>query len=396
VAKLGDDTHMSTVPGPGRFHDSRALIALAFSHVVDDLYLGALPAILTFLVLEGDYSYTSAAGITLAATVVSSIAQPLFGIVADRRALPWLAPLALIVVGTGVGLIGVLPHYGMIWIAAAIAGIGVAAYHPAAASAARIAAGGTARGIALFALGGNAGLALGPAIATPLLIVFGQRGTLILALPAYAMAALMITLRRRRGPAIRTSSAPTVPGRDDWRRFATLSAIVVIRSITYYGLTGLMALYAIERTGVGAGFTPIVLSTFLGVGACSTYLGGVLADRYGRLVAIRLGYTIILPGLGLFLLAAHPVIAVIGAALLGVGMYLPFAVQTTLGQEYLPNRVGTASGVTLGLAVSAGGLFAPLFGWIADTWSLGTALGLVAVLPVGALVISFRLREGIA
>src|SRR3712207_7479681 len=45
-----------------------------------------------------------------------------------------------------------------------------------------------------------------------------------------------------------------------------------------------------------------------------------------------------------------------------VGLYLPFSVQTTLGQELLPNRVGTASGVTLGLAVSAGGAVTPLFG----------------------------------
>lgn len=36
------------------------------------------------------------------------------------------------------------------------------------------------------------------------------------------------------------------------------------------------------------------------------------------------------------------------------------------GQDCLPTRLGTAAGVTLGLAVSAGGLFIPLLGIVAD------------------------------
>jgi len=34
-------------------------------------------------------------------------------------------------------------------------------------------------------------------------------------------------------------------------------------------------------------------------------------------------------------------------------------VTVTLGQDYLPGRIGTSSGVTLGLAISTGGLLAP-------------------------------------
>ena len=40
--------------------------------------------------------------------------------------------------------------------------------------------------------------------------------------------------------------------------------------------------------------------------------------------------------------------------------------MTVMGQEYLPGRVGTASGLTIGLAVTLGGLAAPLLGRIAD------------------------------
>jgi fucose permease len=70
------------------------------------------------------------------------------------------------------------------------------------------------------------------------------------------------------------------------------------------------------------------------------------------------------------LLAAAPDVAVAFAAAIaaGLALYLPFAVQVTLGQDYLPNRIGTASGVTLGLAISIGGLAAPLFGYLADRY----------------------------
>jgi FSR family fosmidomycin resistance protein-like MFS transporter len=66
-------------------------------------------------------------------------------------------------------------------------------------------------------------------------------------------------------------------------------------------------------------------------------------------------------------------------------------VQTTLGQELLPNRVGTASGVTLGLAVSAGGAVTPLFGLLADAHGLVWSVAALLPLPLLALLVSLRL-----
>lgn len=49
-------------------------------------------------------------------------------------------------------------------------------------------------------------------------------------------------------------------------------------------------------------------------------------------------------------------------ALASAGLYVPFSLQVTLGQDYLPPRVGTAGGITLGLTVSIGGLASPAVG----------------------------------
>lgn len=372
--------------------DRRALGLLTASHVVDDLYQGAVPALLPFLVLERGYSYAAATGITLAATVLSSVVQPAFGVLADRRPLPWLTPVGLLVAGLGIGLAGLGDSYWSTWAAVALSGLGVAAYHPAAARAARAAAGASAQGMSWFAVGGNAGLALGPVVVTPVLLAYGVAGTPLLALPALVMAVALLAAGRR----ARNRPAPATAGRavardDDWRSFGWLTGLVVIRSVLYFGISSLVALHVVDRFGVSTSAGSAALATFLAVGAVGTLAGGRLADRWGRVPAIRLGYAVTVPGLALLVAAPSWAGAVVAAVVLGVGLYLPFSVQTTLGQELLPNRVGTASGVTLGLAVSAGGAVTPLFGVLADAHGLTWSLAALLPLPLLALLVSLRL-----
>lgn len=63
-----------------------------------------------------------------------------------------------------------------------------------------------------------------------------------------------------------------------------------------------------------------------------------------------------------------------------------------LGQDYLPSRPGTAAGVTLGLAMSAGGLFQPVLGVVADHHGPRGALLVIAAIPLVAIALAFRLR----
>jgi hypothetical protein len=54
---------------------------------------------------------------------------------------------------------------------------------------------------------------------------------------------------------------------------------------------------------------------------------------------------------------------------------------------------GIASGVTLGLATSAGGVAAPLFGLLADTYGLAAALGTIVVFPTLACALTSLLQD---
>src|ERR1700722_6034460 len=94
------------VPVMTRTERSR-LAFLTSTHVVDDLYQGAVPALLPFLAIERHYSYTGLTGITLAATFLASVVQPGFGALTDRfRNLGWLVAVGLLVAGLGIGLAG--------------------------------------------------------------------------------------------------------------------------------------------------------------------------------------------------------------------------------------------------------------------------------------------------
>lgn len=371
----------------------RTLTLLVGTHVVDDLYQGAVPALLPFLVAERHYGYAQATGITLAATFLSSILQPGFGVLTDRRRAPWLVGAGLLTAGVGIGLCGLGGGYWTTWFAVALSGVGVAAYHPEAARAARQAAGASAQGMSVFAVGGNAGIAVAPLVVAPILGATGLAGTPLLALPAVATALVLAVAWRSREPAPSRGPATGDTGTDDWRAFGWLTVVVMCRSVAYFGISSFLALLLIHRFGLTKGTASAALTVFTGTGAVGTVLGGRLADRTGRLTAVRIGYALTVPGLLGLLFAPDAAVAFVSAFVLGLGLYLPFAVHTTLGQEYLPGRIGTASGVTLGLAVSAGGMVAPLLGMVADAYGIRTALALLLVLPVVALAVSTRLPE---
>src|SRR5690348_10942869 len=176
-------------------HLNGRLGTLIASHVADDIYQGAVPALLPFMVAERQYSYAAVTGLMFASTFLSSLTQPLFGIWVDRRQVTWLIPGGLFVAGLGVALAGVSGSYPVTWLVLALSGLGVAAFHPGASRAVRLAVGKSATGMSLFALGGIIGLALGPAIVTPVVLARGLGGTPLLVIPAAAMALVLVATR---------------------------------------------------------------------------------------------------------------------------------------------------------------------------------------------------------
>lgn len=367
--------------------ENRSLTLLSVGHACVDVYQGAVAALVPFFVAERAYSYAAASGVVLAASLLSSVVQPLFGALTDRWAMPWLLPLSALTAGAGVALSGVCDAYPLTLAAVAVSGIGVAAYHPEAARVARAVAPGGNRGMGWFSLGGNVGFALAPLLVAAVIATGGLGASPLLAVPAVAGAALCAGALR----VSRTRAAADAPaesaGADDWPSFLRLSGAVVCRSVVFVGLSAFVSLYVRERVGGGDVAGTAALCVLYAGGAVGTVLGGRLADRYGRLTVVRWAYALtVLAVAGVVLVPGPAVYACV--ALASAGLYVPFSLHVTLGQDYLPGRVGTASGVTLGLTVSVGGLAAPALGALADATSLRIALLPLVALPLlGALIL---------
>src|ERR671937_1622950 len=177
--------------------DKRAMAALSSGHLAVDFSNGALPALLPFLVDRFDLTYTLAGVIVLASTVSSSVIQPLFGLWSDRRGAIWLLPAGVAVAGVGIALAADAPSYWAVLLLVVVPGVGVAAYHPEGSKFAAYASGARrASGMSAFSIGGNVGFALGPIVATPLVVAFGLRGGLLLAVPCLAIAAALLAAVR--------------------------------------------------------------------------------------------------------------------------------------------------------------------------------------------------------
>jgi MFS transporter, FSR family, fosmidomycin resistance protein len=275
----------------------------------------------------------------------------------------------------------------------AVSGIGVAAYHPESARVARHASRGSHSAMGWFSLGGNIGFAAAPLMVTAVIATGGLRFSPLLVMPALAGGVLCLPVLRALEKATRTGPDTAAPaGTDDKVSFVKLSLAVVCRSIAFVGVSTFISFHAGQQTGGGtAAGTAALFVLYLG-GAVGTVLGSRLADRWNRVAIARVAYLTTVAAIAGVVFVPGPAIFLF-VALTSVGLYVPFSLQVTLAQDYLPARVGTASGITLGLAVSVGGLASPFIGHIADATSLRTALTPLIAMPALSWLLCRTLPE---
>jgi len=367
------------------------MVALAGGHLGTDFSNGSLPALLPFLTDRFALSYTLAAALMLASAAASSLVQPLFGLWSDRRGASWLLPGGVAVAGVGIALAAAAPSYWLVLTLVVVSGLGIAAYHPEGSKFVAYASGRRrASGMSAFSIGGNLGFALGPIVATPLVVWLGLRGGLLLAVPPLAIAAALFLLL----PFLRTfvperSVERRTAGRDQPVALTILLGVIGFRSLAWWGLLTFVPLWEVSL-GHSKAYGNHLLALMLLVGGIGTIVVGPVADRIGRR-----------PVLIATLVAAGPLILVfvvvggaIGAAalaLVGVTVVGTFGLTMVMAQEYLPRHIGTASGLSIGFSIGLGGIAALGLGALADAVDLQAALYVCAAAPLAGLALTLVL-----
>ena len=296
------------------------------------------------------FDYQAAAGLMFAFSCLSSIIQPAFGYLSDKLSKPWFIPVGVLLAGGGLASIGFLHSYWAIFAAIALSGVGAALFHPEGARFANKVSGASkGTGLSLFSIGGNSGFVFGPMLAVAAIGAFGMPGTSVFGLIALVMS------------------------------------VILLYQISH--LSGMKKTETESAKAAGAA----ALTCFCTFGVISNFIGGMLSDRFGYLRIIRLSYVVLIPSIVLFGLVDNLYAAFALLLPLGFSLYAPFSSMVVLGQKYLAKNIGFASGVTLGLATSMGGIVAPLLGWIADGYGLPRAIQSMTIVAVIGTVAAFLL-----
>jgi FSR family fosmidomycin resistance protein-like MFS transporter len=263
----------------------------------------------------------------------------------------------------------------------------VAAFHPQGARIVnRVAAHQKAMAMSIFGVGGTLGFAIGPGLITAAVLAWGMPGTAILALPTTLMAAVVAwhlgTTPAETAAAGAGGGGSSSGTRDAWGAFARLTSAVIFRAILFFGLNTFIPLYWINVLGQSKAGGATALTIFAATGVAGNLIGGRLSDRFGPVRVAVVGFAALVPLVPALAATSHVPTALALLAATGFALSASYSPTVILGQAYLPNHVGLSAGVTLGLAITIGGVATPLLGRVADHSGLWATLAVLAALPI--------------
>ena len=367
-------------------------------HCINDFGQGSLAALIPFFIANFGLNYYQSATIIFCNTVVASIAQPALGYVADRWRVPWFIPVGFSITLVSISAIALATSYEMILALSLIAGLGAALFHPEAALLVnRMQSNELGNAMGRFAVGGSAGFALGPLLASGVYVFCAH---FLWVFTAIALIGVLLYVYAFTGSAAtdvvgesKSSAKSTNTGANDWVSFGKLFFVIASRSILFSVLSIFIPILYITVINGEASASSLALTVYFAMGAVLTYMGGALSDKLGFLKTVRLGNLIFLPSVLVFIFVPN-IWGFFGAMIpMAFGVFSQYGPITVLGQKYLAKNAGFASGITLGLGITLGGLVAPYVGHLADIYDVQTAL--MTLIPVGlmGLLMSLWLKE---
>lgn len=370
----------------------------AMGHFASDWAQGAWPALLPYFISVCHLNYQEAGSLIFANMLLASITQPFFGYYSDKISKPWFVPAGPILCGLSLAVIPFTTNYWIIFVCSMLCGLGSAVFHPEAALMVNKISG-NLKGQALgtFSVGGNTGFAIGPLVVGLFAYKYDIHGLLLFGIVNFVLAAIMyvkmstILAQAKDVAAAESKNDLHLERKNDWGAFSKLSVIIFARSLGFTICNSFIPIYWINVLGTSPATGSMALTILFALGAVITFLGGVLADRFGFIKILRSALIIMVPAM-FFLTHSTDVttatLLLIPAAYALFGCYSPIVV---LGQTYLGKNVGFASGVTMGLGTTIGGIMAPLVGRAADYCGIATALQILWIAALAAAIFSFRL-----
>ncbi len=371
-------------------------LLLLCTHFAVDCFSSALPTVQPILAERLGLNLAQAGLLGGIWMFSSALLQLPFGLASDRLQSRYFAILGPLATAAFLTALGLAP--GFVWTAAllVLGGMGSAAYHPYSTSQAG-SIGGERRGLstAVFITVGTAGLGFGPLYLTAVIERFGFERLWFAALPV--AAALPALVWRMPGPVGGTRPTGSAV---DWRalrgegkQLSILYLLVVLRSIVQVGLAQFLSLYMVQVRGADLNMASIVLAVYFLSTSAGSFVGGAAADRYGGRAVITISCLACVP-----LLAAFAVsdgwVSIVALFLGGTSLLATIPVNVVMAQRLVPSQAGTTSALMMGFGWGTAGIvFVPAAGWLADYVGLEAVLQAFAALPLISVPLALTLPK---
>ena len=378
-----------------------AVISLAIGHLVTDMQAGALPIVLPHLKELFSLSYAQMATIVLTQNVTSSVIQPVFVYITDKRSLPALLPYCAALAGAGFAAIGWVSSYALLLLTVIIIGVSSASYHPQASKTVNFISdeNSKAQNMGLFSLGGNAGMAAGSMMMTFLIgLSGGLHNTMYFVLPGILVFGFMMHYmpeykRVNLEHSLKRAAAKAKGNAEKLSYFGLIMVLffIFMRSTIHTGMSTYLPLFFMKFRDVEPVFASLLVTVFLLGGVAGTYIGAVLSDRLGARAIILGSMVLSIPPIWALDKVTTEFTIVAAVALAGFFIIGSNATTIVLAQTMLPNNVGMAAGLTIGFSVGLGGLGVTILGVLADNYGLPFVINLLTWLSVGATIMTLKI-----
>ncbi len=352
--------------------ERRLLIAVAAAHAISHLHILVFPPLFPLLRDSLGVGFVELGLSVTAFSVVSALTQAPVGFLVDRLGARRVLMAGLITGGLAYAGFAAFGGYAWLILAAVIAGLANATYHPAdyALLNGGVATARMGRAFSLHTFAGYLGGAVAPTAMLLLAGIFSVRGAVLCAGLAAFVAAAFLFVACPRDIRVPKSNAGAGPQpRVMNPAIIGLTGFFVLIALSIGGTNGFAVASLVAGHGLSLAMASAALTAFLVGSAIGVLLGGRLADRtqrHGLVAAAGFAGSACCT----FAVAMLPLPGLVIVMLLGLsgvlsGLCMPSR-DMMVRAAAPPGQAGAAFGV-VSTGFNIGGMVAPpMFGWLMD------------------------------
>jgi FSR family fosmidomycin resistance protein-like MFS transporter len=373
--------------------------SLAWSHFIVDVMNSQRAILLAYFSGPFGLSNTTLGGINTLYAFSGSLAQPVFGYLADRFGPRWVITGGVFWMAVFFTLaVTISGPVALVFLV--LASLGSGAFHPAGSLSATVRgqthmAGHQTTAASWFFFFGQIAFFLGPILGGRVIDSVGPAGLVSVALVGVILG--LVSLKVIKPATIVQVKTPDQSGQGShFRLNSPLPAVIALAFVAAsqaWTQQVMMAflpkyLHDLGYTATSYGF---YAALFMGASALGNIAGGRLADRIGKRTVIIT--SMMLTGLPLFFIGMVGVNAALIALIILAGILSgsTYSVIVVKAQNTVPGGMGLATGLTLGFMFSVGSLGAWLSGYLADQYNMVLVFQMAASLCFIAGLVAIRI-----